>query len=64
MTLMTSLSAILDTKSWSDNQNQVLYAALEEYDTARRQDSMPKEFVQQKHVEREINVYGKVDNNF
>lgn len=34
--LMTSLTAILDTKSWSDNQNRVLFAALDEYDTAKR----------------------------
>lgn len=42
--LMTSLTAILDTKSWSDNQNEVLYAALVEYETAR-QDCMPKEVI-------------------
>lgn len=61
--LMTSLTAILDTKSWSDNQNEVLYAALEEYETAR-QDCMPKEAVQHKHVDREYNIYGRLDNYY
>lgn len=61
--LMMSLTAILDTKSWTDNQNKVLYAALDEFETSRH-DCVPKEAIHHKHVDKEVNIYGTLENYY